>query len=152
MTLNEALQGKAYAPVTFEVEARRVAGFASAVGQLGEGVPPTFATVLEHAAGMENVIADTELGLDLSKVLHGEQEYEWMRPMRVGETVSFSTTVELGEGVRPSFGPAPRWSSTNPAVVVIDGSGNAKAIARGESTIGVIAHGHKVARHIEVQP
>jgi uncharacterized protein YjdB len=70
--------------------------------------------------------------------------------MRVGETVAFSTTVELGVGVPPSFGPAPRWSSTNPAVIAINGSGNATAIARGESTIEVIALGHRVARDIQV--
>ena len=72
--------------------------------------------------------------------------------MRVGETVSFSTTVELGEGVPPSFGPAPRWSSSNPAVIAIDGSGKATAIARGESTIEVMALGHRLAQTIQVQP
>jgi uncharacterized protein YjdB len=72
--------------------------------------------------------------------------------MRVGETVSFSTKVELGEGVPPSAGPIPRWSSTNPAVIAIDVSGRATAIAQGESTIEVTAHGHKVAQYIQVQP
>jgi acyl dehydratase len=61
-------------------------------------VPPTFATAPEHAAGLTNVIADAELGLDLSKVLHGEQEYEWIRPMRFGESLTAETVIESIRG------------------------------------------------------
>lgn len=102
MSLNEALQGKAYPPVIFEIEERRVRAFAAAVGHAGAGVPPTFATAPEHAAGLTNVIADVELGLDLAKVLHGEQEYEWARPMRIGETLTAETAIESIRG-RPSM-------------------------------------------------
>ena len=98
MSLNEALQGKAYPPVPFEVEEERVRAFAAAVAHVGGGVPPTFATAPEHAAGMANVIADPDLGLDLSKVLHGEQEYEWIRPLRSGETVTAETVIESIRG------------------------------------------------------
>jgi acyl dehydratase len=103
VSLNEALQGKAYPPVIFEIEEGRVRAFAAAVGHVGAGVPPTFATAPEHAAGLTNVIADAELGLDLAKVLHGEQEYEWTRPMRVGETLTAETVIESIRG-RPSMG------------------------------------------------
>jgi acyl dehydratase len=40
--------------------------------------------------------------LDLAKVLHGEQEYEWARPMRVGETLTAETVIESIRG-RPSM-------------------------------------------------
>ena len=76
MTLNASLVGKTYPPLAFALVADRVARFAEAVGHPGAGVPPTFATVPELAAGLQNVLADPELGLDLSRVLHGEQEYE----------------------------------------------------------------------------
>jgi hypothetical protein len=98
VSLNEASQGKTYPPVAFEIEEQRVRAFASAVAHAGAGVPPTFATVPEHAAGMANVIADPDLGLDLSKVLHGEQEYEWIRPLRTGETVTAETVIESIRG------------------------------------------------------
>jgi uncharacterized protein YjdB len=71
--------------------------------------------------------------------------------MRLGETLSFSIAIELGEGVPPS-GPMPIWSSTNPAVITIDGGGRATAIATGQSTIEVAAHGHRTSRQIRVQP
>jgi acyl dehydratase len=98
MGLNEALQGKAYEPATFVVDRGRVEAFAAAIGHPGSGVPPTFATAPELAAGLANVIADPELGLDLAAVLHGEQEYEWLRPLRVGETLFAEATIESIRG------------------------------------------------------
>jgi acyl dehydratase len=93
VALNASLAGKSYPPVAFALEAGRVAAFASAVGHRGGGVPPTFVTAPELAAGLANVVADPELGLDLSRVLHGEQEYAWERPLEVGETVSATATI-----------------------------------------------------------
>ena len=94
MPLNPALQGKTYDEVTFSVDEERVRAFSAAVGHPAAGVPPTFATVVEHAAGIPSIVGDAELGLDLRRVLHGQQEYEWHRPMRVGETLRVATTIE----------------------------------------------------------
>jgi acyl dehydratase len=98
MGLNEAPQGKTYPPLVFEIEEQRARAFAAAVAHTGEGVPPTFATAPEIAAGLANVIADPELSLDLSSLLHGEQEYVWTRALRVGETVSAEATIESIRG------------------------------------------------------
>lgn len=98
MALNEALQGKAYPPVAFVVDEERVAAFAKAVAFEGVGVPPTFATAPEIAAGLSKVIADPELGLDLASVLHGEQEYTWERSLEVGETLDAEATIESIRG------------------------------------------------------
>jgi uncharacterized protein YjdB len=69
--------------------------------------------------------------------------------MRVGETLTFSIKLELGEGVPPS-GPLPLWSSTNRAVILIDTTGKATALGEGNATIEVNAHGQKVSRNIQV--
>jgi uncharacterized protein YjdB len=69
--------------------------------------------------------------------------------MRVGESLTFSTKVQLGEGVPPS-GPMPRWSSTHPAVIVIDPTGKATAVGEGNASIEVSGHGHRVTRSIQV--
>lgn len=94
MPLNPALQGKTYPEVPFRLEPERVRAFAAAVDHRFDGVPPTFATAVEHVAGMVNVVADDELGLDFSRVVHGDQGYEWRRPMRVGELLRAATTIE----------------------------------------------------------
>lgn len=94
MPLNVALQGRTYDEVTFSIDEERVRAFAGAVGHPTGGVPPTFATVVEHAAGIPSIVGDVELGLDFRRVVHGQQEYEWHRPMRVGETLRVATTLE----------------------------------------------------------
>ncbi len=96
MPLNPALEGRAYPPVRFVVESERVRRFAEAVGSAGadDGVPPTFATAPEIEAGLARVVADPELGLDFTRVVHGEQEYEWRRPFRVGETLEVRSRIE----------------------------------------------------------
>ena len=46
----------------------------------------TFVTTAEFAV-MPQIVADPELALDFSRVLHGNQEYEFRRPLREGETL-----------------------------------------------------------------
>lgn len=94
MPLNASLVGRTYPAVPFPVATRHVAAFSAAVAHPGDGVPPTFATAPELLAGLRNVLADPELGLDLSRVLHGEQAYEWARPIEAGEVLTAEATIE----------------------------------------------------------
>jgi N-terminal half of MaoC dehydratase len=93
MPMNPALEGKAYPPIPFLVTEEHVRRFAVAVGDDDSSVPPTFVTVPEIASGLARVIADAELGLDFSRVVHGDQEFEWSRPIRVGETLEVQTVI-----------------------------------------------------------
>jgi hypothetical protein len=94
MPLNVALEGKSYPPVRFIVEAEHVRRFAAAIGEEAGEVPPTFVTVPEIQAGLAQVVADPELGLDFARVVHGGQEYEWRRPLRIGETLEVCSRIE----------------------------------------------------------
>ena len=98
MPLNAALEGKTYPPVRFALEQDRVRSFAHAVGHVGPGVPPTFLTVPEIEAGLRNVVSDPDLGVDLARVLHGEQSYEWSREPSLGETLVAEATIESIRG------------------------------------------------------
>jgi hypothetical protein len=40
-------------------------------------------------------VTDQELGLDYSRVVHGEQEYEWKRPIVVGDVLK--ATPRIGD-------------------------------------------------------
>ena len=91
MALNRELIGKEYGEVEFDVERDRIVQFADAIGdddaryRSEEPVaPPTFPTVLQIATGGQ-IVLDPELGLDYSRVVHGEQEYVIERPMRAGD-------------------------------------------------------------------
>lgn len=100
MPLNQSLKGKAYRELEFEVERDRANQFALAVGEddprftdpeaaKAEGFPeqlafPTFPTVLGILVSAQ-VVVDPELGMDYSRVVHGEQSFEWSRPIVVGD-------------------------------------------------------------------
>jgi acyl dehydratase len=98
--LNHDLKGKEYGEVTFGVERDRVLQFADAIGEDDllyrdadaaraagypeQLAPPTFVTVMQIMTSGQ-VVVDPDLGLDYSLVVHGEQEYEWHRPVMVGD-------------------------------------------------------------------
>ena len=85
--MNEAVEGKAYPPIRYEVTAEAVRAFAAAVGEEPGRVPPTFLAVPEMLA-LREVVTDPELGIDFARVVHGEQAYEWRRPVVPGEVLS----------------------------------------------------------------
>src|SRR5262245_11263554 len=103
MPLNQALKGKEYQRVSFTVERDRVVQFADAIGDPSpiyrdpvaakeagfeeQIAPPTFVTVMQILTSGQ-VVLDQELGLNYALVVHGEQEYEWHRPVRVGDVLS----------------------------------------------------------------
>ena len=96
--LNGSLEGKRYPAVRVTIDEDRVRSFAHAVDHRGPGIPPTILTVPEIEAGLRNVLADPELGVDLARVLHGEQSYEWSRPLGLGETLVAEATIESIRG------------------------------------------------------
>lgn len=83
-----AVAGRTYPAVRFEIEPERVAAFARAVGaDPAQGVPPTFAAVYALWTTAPQLFADEEAAVDFAHLLHAEQEFEWRRHPRVGETV-----------------------------------------------------------------
>ena len=102
MPLNHELKGKQYQEVTFEVERDRVLQFCDAIGERDpvfrgpdaaraagfseQLAPPTFPTVMQIMTSGQ-VVLDQDLGLNYAMVVHGEQEYEWRRPLVVGDVL-----------------------------------------------------------------
>jgi acyl dehydratase len=90
--MNPAAEGTVYPDVTFTVDPARVAAFRAVFGQ-AEGVPPTYVTAAEFAA-FPQVIGDPALALDFSRVVHGSQEYAYVRPVREGETLTVGVRID----------------------------------------------------------
>ena len=83
------VDGRTYPPVTFEIDADRVAAFAKAIGaDPAAGVPPTFAAVYSLGATAPQLFGDPEAAVDFARLLHAEQEFTWERHPRPGETVT----------------------------------------------------------------
>jgi N-terminal half of MaoC dehydratase len=81
--------GRTYPPVTFEIDRDRVARFARAIGADPEaGVPPTFAAAYALGATAPQLFGDEDAAVDLSHLLHAEQEFTWTRQTHAGETVT----------------------------------------------------------------
>jgi N-terminal half of MaoC dehydratase len=83
------IAGRLYPAVAFQIDSKRVADFALAVGaDPADGVPPTFAAVYSLGATAPQLFDDAEAAIDFAKLLHAEQEFEWARHPQPGETVS----------------------------------------------------------------
>jgi acyl dehydratase len=65
---------------------------AQALGHPDVIAPPTFAIILTMRAGHQ-VVMDPELGVDYSRVVHGEQRFVHVRPIRAGDLLQVVLTV-----------------------------------------------------------
>jgi len=90
--MDVAAAGKVYPDVPFTVDPERVRAF-RAVFDEPSGVPATFATAAEFSV-IPSAVADPDLGLDFSSVLHGNQEYEFRRPLEEGETLVVRSRID----------------------------------------------------------
>jgi acyl dehydratase len=108
MPLNYELKGKEYNEVSFTVDRDHVVRFCDAIGEDNpvfrdaaaakeagyddQIAPPTFVTALQLQTSGQ-VVMDQDLGLNYSMVVHGEQEYEYTRPLKVGETLTATPRI-----------------------------------------------------------
>lgn len=67
-------------PLSLDVEAARAAGYSDLVA------PPTFPVVLQQHT-LEMLLADPSAGIDFSRVVHGDQRFDYTRPMVAGDEV-----------------------------------------------------------------
>jgi acyl dehydratase len=110
MPLDPSYAGHTYPPAPpYRVGREKIREFATAIGatdpayldpeaavKLGHPdvvAPPTFPIVLA-ASGTQAMIDDPDLGLDFSRVVHGEQRFRYTRPVHAGDVVTCTTTIE----------------------------------------------------------
>lgn len=70
-----------------DVDAARALGYADVIA------PPTFAFVIAYA-GSSQAAMDPELGLDYTRVVHGEQRFSFARPIVAGDSLVATATIE----------------------------------------------------------
>jgi hypothetical protein len=90
--VDPAAEGTRYPELRFEVEPARVAKFREVFGQT-QGVPPTYVTAAEFSV-FPLVIGDGRLSLDFSRVVHGDEMYEYRRPLIEGEALTVRARIE----------------------------------------------------------
>ncbi|MET9976850.1 MaoC family dehydratase N-terminal domain-containing protein [Streptomyces microflavus] len=110
MALDQSFVGRTYPPTpAYEVGREKIREFAEAVGDnhpayvdveaaraLGHPdviAPPTFVFSITYRAAGE-VVQDPQLGLDYSRVVHGDQKFSYVRPVRAGDRLTVTSTIE----------------------------------------------------------
>ncbi|MET9338427.1 MULTISPECIES: MaoC family dehydratase N-terminal domain-containing protein [unclassified Nonomuraea] len=112
MALNRDFVGRTYTSTTsYEVSRVKIKEFAAAIGDSNPiyrdreaaqaaghpdvVAPPTFPIVFSLQSGGD-ALGDPDLGLNLAMVVHGEQRFEYTRPIYPGdELVTTSTITEI---------------------------------------------------------
>ena len=109
MAVNDSIVGKAYPPLApYLVGREKIREFASAVmsrdplhsdvdAARGAGypdlvAPPTFPVVLQEKA-LQILLRDPDAGIDYSRIVHGDQRFDYTRPIVAGDELT--TTVEV---------------------------------------------------------
>ncbi|MET7763127.1 MaoC family dehydratase N-terminal domain-containing protein [Streptomyces sp. NPDC005336] len=111
MALDQSFVGRTYPPTApYEVGREKIREFAEAIGDpnpvytdpeaaraLGHPdviAPPTFVFSITFKATGKQVVEDPQLGLDYSRVVHGDQRFEYTRPVRAGDQLRVTSTID----------------------------------------------------------
>ena len=115
MALDAGLVGRSYPPsAVYEVGREKIAEFAAAIGDpdpvyrdreaartAGHPdviAPPTFAIVLSLGAA-DVVVEDPDVGIDYSRVVHGEQRFTHHRPITAGDRLVATASIDAVRSV-----------------------------------------------------
>ena len=97
MPPSKSMIGRVLSTGSATVSAEHVAAFAGALGdtspEYATVAPPTYPIAFMTQAmsgGMETFL---ELGLNFMTLVHGEQEFEYVRPVRIGETLTLTGRI-----------------------------------------------------------
>ena len=110
MPLDPSFIGRSYPPTApYQVGREKIREFAMAIGAtdpayhdpeaaraLGHAdilAPPTFPIVISMASS-QRIIDDPELGVDYSRVVHGDQRFRYTRPIVAGDELICVNTIE----------------------------------------------------------
>lgn len=94
--IDQKFIGKKYPQVSFAIEKEKHLEFLIAIkanqGLFSDCIHPTFPVVFQHEL-LSAVLFDSELQLNLKKLVHGEQEFIYNRPIQIGETLVTQGTI-----------------------------------------------------------
>lgn len=117
MSIDPSYVGRTYPPTDpYEVGLEKIREFADAIGDPNPAyrdraaaramghvdviAPPTFPFVLTFRAS-RRLIDDPDLGIDYSRVVHGEQSFQYHRPIYAGDRL---VTTVIVDGIRTAAG------------------------------------------------
>ncbi|MEV0397751.1 FAS1-like dehydratase domain-containing protein [Polymorphospora rubra] len=111
MPLDPSFVGRTYPPTApYQVGREKIREFATAIGAtdaahhdpaaaraLGHTdvvAPPTFPVVVTMESSHRQIVDDPALGVDYSRVVHGDQRFRYTRPVVAGDELVCVSTIE----------------------------------------------------------
>ncbi len=93
--LNPDSVGRTFAGVdVITVTQEEINSFAAVIGEKNTAVaPPTF-SIRISLREFENILTKPEIGLDWTRLVHGDQKFEIFRPIVAGDSLTTSATIE----------------------------------------------------------
>lgn len=73
-------------PIHFETDA------AAAAGHAGVVAPPTFAVVVQEQT-LAQLLSEPDAGIDFTRVVHGDQRFQYSRPIVAGDELTATLSV-----------------------------------------------------------
>ena len=109
MAINPDFAGRTFPPgEPYEVSREKLREFAKAIGDPNPVyrdraaaqeagfpdviAPPTFAIVISMASSFQ-VLAEPDLNVNYAMVVHGEQKFEYTRPLQAGDVITAQSTI-----------------------------------------------------------
>ena len=74
-------------PLNFHVETAKKAGYDDVIA------PPTFPVVVQEFT-LRQLLADDEAAIDFSRVVHGDQRFQYSRPVVAGDELTATLTIK----------------------------------------------------------
>ncbi len=97
MPPSKEMIGRVLSTGSATVDAEHVAGFAAALGdanpEYASVAPPTYPIAFMTQAMSGGMNTFLELGLNFMTLVHGEQEFEFVRPVKIGETLELTGRI-----------------------------------------------------------
>ncbi|HEY5820716.1 MAG TPA: MaoC family dehydratase N-terminal domain-containing protein [Propionibacteriaceae bacterium] len=101
MPISDVHAGRSYPPTApYAVSAAKISEFAAALGDESPAyqgptaiAPPTFVAVVS-ATAWEAMFEDPELDLALRRIVHGDQRFSYVRPLRAGDVITATLTID----------------------------------------------------------
>lgn len=90
----QAVQSKN--PVNLDVYAAQTAGYTDIIA------PPTFAVVIQERS-LKTVLSDKEVGIDFSRVVHGDQRFIHARPIVAGDELTSELEIASIKSLAGNF-------------------------------------------------
>jgi acyl dehydratase len=103
LVIDQKFIGKEYPVTEYEIGREKMKEYASAINdsnpqyhdrefgkksRYGDNIaPPLFASVY-NLMGCANMFFDPELALNFAMLVHGEQEFEWLKPIKPGDIIT----------------------------------------------------------------